>query len=250
MKRVFDLAIAIPALFLLSPVLAILALSIRVSSTGPALFRQQRLGRHGVPFSLYKFRSMSIDAPDLRNADGSAFSSSQDPRVTPLGRILRASSLDELPQLLNVLQGDMSLVGPRPDQVDQLRFYTPEERRKLDVKPGLTGLAQISGRNSISWEQRKALDVKYVEIQSTALDLQILLRTIPYVLIRRGIHSDLRSTSTRHAGMMQAGAPRRGREPALHDLICYGHPDARVDARALAGSLDPEHDSASPANTK
>jgi lipopolysaccharide/colanic/teichoic acid biosynthesis glycosyltransferase len=111
-------------------------------------------------------------------------------RVTRVGRFLRKTSLDELPQLFNVLRGDMSLVGPRPDQVDQLRCYTLTEKRKLLVKPGLTGLAQISGRNNISWQRRKALDVEYVDRQSFWLDLSILARTIPYVLLRRDINTD------------------------------------------------------------
>ncbi len=195
MKRVLDLAIAIPAILALSPILLALAIAIRANSKGPAFFRQQRLGLDARPFSLLKFRSMTTGAPDLRNPDGSAFSSDADPRVTRLGRWLRATSLDELPQLLNVLKGDMSLVGPRPDQVDQLRFYTNEERRKLTVLPGLTGLAQISGRNSISWADRKALDLQYVESRSLSLDLKILLKTIPYVLLRRDIHTRIRPSA-------------------------------------------------------
>jgi lipopolysaccharide/colanic/teichoic acid biosynthesis glycosyltransferase len=194
-KRLLDLALTIPALLLLAPLMIALATAVRLESRGPAVFRQQRLGLGGRPFAVCKFRSMYIDAPDLRNADGSAVASGTDPRVTPLGRWLRATSLDELPQLLNVLRGDMSLVGPRPDQVDQLRFYSPGERRKLEVRPGLTGLAQISGRNSISWTERKALDVRYVNARSLALDLQILFKTIPYVLLRRGIHTDTHPTA-------------------------------------------------------
>jgi lipopolysaccharide/colanic/teichoic acid biosynthesis glycosyltransferase len=132
---------------------------------------------------------MYTNAQDLRNPDGSAYSSDTDPRVTPVGRLLRQTSLDELPQLINVLRGEMSLVGPRPDQLDQLRFYSEQEKRKLLVKPGITGLAQISGRNNIPWERRKALDIEYVERQSFWLDLQILAKTIPYVLLRKDIHA-------------------------------------------------------------
>lgn len=130
-----------------------------------------------------------MNTPDIRNPDGSAFSSSNDPRVTPVGRFIRKTSLDELPQFLNVLVGHMSLVGPRPDQLDQIRFYTKEEERKLLVKPGLTGLAQISGRNLIQWSERKALDVRYVDQRSFWLDMKILFLTVPYVLLARGIHS-------------------------------------------------------------
>jgi lipopolysaccharide/colanic/teichoic acid biosynthesis glycosyltransferase len=132
---------------------------------------------------------MYLNAPDIRNSDGSSYCGEDDPRVTPVGRVLRKISFDELPQLLNVIAGHMSLVGPRPDQADQLRFYSAEEKRKLCVRPGLTGLAQVSGRNSITWERRKALDLEYVNKQSFWLDLAILCKTLPYVLLRRGIHT-------------------------------------------------------------
>jgi undecaprenyl phosphate N,N'-diacetylbacillosamine 1-phosphate transferase len=189
MKRLVDIVGAGVALVVLLPLIAVIALAIRTTSPGPAIFRQRRLGRNGSPFDLYKFRSMRVNAPDVRNADGSAYSGDGDPRVTPFGRFIRQTSLDELPQLYNVMKGDMSLVGPRPDQVDQLRFYDEGEKRKLLVKPGITGLAQISGRNDIPWKMRKALDVRYVEERSLALDFEILLRTIPYVLLRKGIHT-------------------------------------------------------------
>ena len=145
---------------------------------GPVFFRQARLGQHGKPFQIFKFRSMKINAPDIRNEDGSAFSGDDDPRVTKLGKFLRKTSLDELPQFINVLWGQMSLVGPRPDQVDQIQYYTEHEKQKLLVKPGITGLAQISGRNSISWEQRKELDVSYSLNHSVLGDLAILVRTM------------------------------------------------------------------------
>jgi undecaprenyl phosphate N,N'-diacetylbacillosamine 1-phosphate transferase len=188
-ERLRDIIVASVALVLLAPLMALIALAVRLSSPGPALFRQWRLGLNGRPFQLLKFRTMIHNAPDLRNPDGSAYTGVDDPRVTPLGRFLRATSLDELPQLINVLKGEMSLVGPRPDQVDQLRFYTEREKERLKVRPGLTGLAQISGRNRITWEQRKALDVEYVERKSFWLDLVILVRTVPYVLLRKDVHS-------------------------------------------------------------
>jgi lipopolysaccharide/colanic/teichoic acid biosynthesis glycosyltransferase len=140
---------------------------------------------------------MYYNAPDLRNADGSAYTGDDDPRVTRVGRFLRRTSLDELPQLFNVLRGEMSLVGPRPDQVDQFRFYTETEKRKLSVKPGITGLAQIGGRNNISWGRRKALDVEYVDLQSFWLDLSILARTVPYVLLRKDVNTDGNHPSSR-----------------------------------------------------
>ena len=129
------------------------------------------------------------NAPPLRCSDGSAHTGDDDPRITRIGRFLRKTSLDELPQLWNVLRGEMSIVGPRPDQVDQLQYYTEAEKVKLRVKPGLTGLAQINGRNAIPWQARKALDVDYVHRQSLALDVLILFKTIPYVLFRNGVNA-------------------------------------------------------------
>jgi len=202
MTRIRDLLIVSVLLLVLAPVLLLCALAVRRSSPGPVLFGQRRLGQFGRPFYVLKFRSMFLNSADLRNADGSAYTGDDDPRVTALGRFLRKSSLDELPQLFNVLLGDMSLVGPRPDQVDQIRFYSETEKRKLLVKPGITGLAQISGRNNISWEQRKALDVAYVDRQSFWLDLSILARTIPYVLLRKDINAN------DHSPNAQGSAPR------------------------------------------
>jgi lipopolysaccharide/colanic/teichoic acid biosynthesis glycosyltransferase len=188
-KRAVDIAGATVGLALLSPLFIVCALAIRASSPGTVFFRQKRLGRGGRPFLVLKFRTMYLEAPDIRNSDGSSYCGEDDPRVTPVGRVLRLASLDELPQLLNVLAGQMSLVGPRPDQADQIRFYSAEEKRKLCVRPGLTGLAQISGRNSITWGQRKVLDLEYVSNQSLWRDLTILCKTIPYVVLRRGIYT-------------------------------------------------------------
>jgi len=187
MKRLIDVLGAATLLLVLAPLFLLCALAVLLSTPGPVLFRQRRLGLDGADFTLLKFRTMRMNAPDLRNKDGSAYSSKTDARVTAVGRVLRESSLDELPQLFNVLRGEMSLVGPRPDQSDQLQFYTELERRKLCVKPGLTGLAQISGRNGISWKERKELDVVYVDRQSLRLDMSILLRTIPCVLQRKNV---------------------------------------------------------------
>ncbi len=190
MKRLIDVLGSGLLLSLLAPIMLACAASVKMSSPGPVLFKQERLGLRGIGFTLFKFRTMELGAPDLRNPDGSAFSSSTDRRVTKVGNFLRKTSLDELPQLVNIFRGNMSLVGPRPDQIDQLQYYTPLELRKLEAKPGLTGLAQINGRNSISWKQRKELDVVYVEQQSMLLDLSILCKTIPYVLQRRNLHAN------------------------------------------------------------
>lgn len=195
-KRALDVIVSAAFLLALSPVLVVCGLAVWLSSPGPILFRQMRLGIHGQPFRLLKFRSMYDNAPDLRNPDGSAYTSNQDLRVTRVGRLLRRTSLDELPQLVNVLRGEMSLVGPRPDQLDQIQFYTETERQKLSVRPGLTGLAQISGRNNIPWESRKALDVMYIARQSIWLDLAILAKTIPCVLRSCNINSDASDSSS------------------------------------------------------
>jgi len=188
LKRTLDIVVSFVVLTVLSPVLLWIALVVRFTSPGPVFFRQFRLGKEGKPFGCYKFRTMYVDVPDVRNPDGSTYNADNDPRVTRVGCFLRANSLDELPQLINVLGGEMSLVGPRPDQLDQIQYYTEEEKLRLLVKPGITGLAQISGRNSIPWEQRKKLDVEYVAQQSLWLDLKILAATIPYVFLRRGIY--------------------------------------------------------------
>ena len=181
-KRLIDIALSGVALVLLSPLFVLVAIAIRFDSSGSVVFRQRRLGRNGEPFTLYKFRTMIVNAPDIRNQDGSTFNSPGDARVTRVGNVLRRTSLDELPQLFNVLTGAMSLVGPRPDQVDQARFYGDAEWRRSVVKPGITGLAQINGRNAIPWLKRTRIDLEYVSRQSSLLDLRILWQTVPYVL--------------------------------------------------------------------
>lgn len=186
-KRGIDISASLLAITVLSPVYLLIALLIKLDTRGPALFSQKRLGKQARPFECHKFRTMLVGSPDLRNVDGSTFNSENDSRVTRVGRALRKTSLDELPQLFNVLKGEMSLVGPRPDQVDQVKLYTQRELLRLTVRPGLTGLAQINGRNSIPWEERKRLDLDYIERRSLSLDISLLLRTIPYVLIRRDV---------------------------------------------------------------
>ena len=195
LKRLMDVVCSLLGLVLLSPILGGCAIAVVSTSSGPAIFRQRRLGLYGRPFEILKFRTMYVDAPELRNADGSTFSSDHDPRVTKVGRFLRHSSLDELPQLWNVLAGEMSLIGPRPDQCNQLALYTANEHEKLAMRPGLSGLAQISGRNGIAWDQRKRLDCEYVRNWSLALDMRILLLTLPYVLFRRGINNSAATVS-------------------------------------------------------
>ena len=187
-KRVADVALAGLALVVLSPLLALLALLIRIESSGPAIFSQRRLGRWGQVFTIYKLRTMVDGAPMVLNPDGSTRVVDGDPRVTRLGAVLRRWGLDELPQLYNVLRGDMSLIGPRPDHDFQLQNYTEGDYRKLAMRPGMTSLAQVSGRNMLLWRERMALELEYVERFSLWLDLQIAWRTVGIILRGRGVN--------------------------------------------------------------
>jgi len=187
-KRLFDVCMSLSAIIILSPLFLLIVIAIKLDSRGAVIFRQERLCRGAAEFTLYKFRTMIENASDLLNPDGSTFNCRTDNRVTRIGRILRSTSLDGLPQLLNILRGSMSVVGPRPDRVDQEEFYVGDEWKRNLVKPGITGLAQINGRNAITWAERKQLDLEYVARQSLTLDLQILLKAIPYVLGGRNIY--------------------------------------------------------------
>ena len=188
LKRSLDLTVASVALALLSPVLAILACLVRAFHGSPVLFGQQRAGMRGRPFRIVKFRTMTEEL----GPDGILLPDDQ--RLTAFGRFLRSTSLDELPELWNVVRGDMSLVGPRPLPISYLPRYTERERRRHEVRPGITGLAQVCGRNSLSWEERLELDVRYVETRSLALDLRILARTVALVLSRTGISAEGHAT--------------------------------------------------------
>jgi exopolysaccharide biosynthesis polyprenyl glycosylphosphotransferase len=195
LKGSVDRGGAIAALVVLLPLFLALAVWVRLSSRGPALFRQERIGTDGKPFTMYKFRSMYVDAEqrlaDLRalnEGDGVLFKMKDDPRITPAGKWLRRFSLDELPQLINVAIGTMSLVGPRPPLQSEVSQYENDVRRRLLVKPGLTGLWQISGRSDLSWEESVRLDLHYVENWSLALDLVILWKTAFAVLSRKGAY--------------------------------------------------------------
>lgn len=187
-KRILDVVVAAAGLAILSPGLALVALAIRLDSPGPVFFRQQRLGRDGVPFRIWKFRTMRADADVRLDERGNVVNVARDPRHTRMGRFLRSLSLDELPQLINVVSGEMSLIGPRPDLPEALGLYSPEERRKLDVKPGITGLAQASGRNALDAHEKWTLDARYAAEVSLALDARILWLTVGTVLGRRGIY--------------------------------------------------------------
>jgi sugar transferase EpsL len=181
LKRVLDVLGASAALVVLSPLLAVVAVLVRARMGPPVLFRQLRPGREGRPFELTKFRTMT----DQRGPDGALLPDAQ--RLTALGRFLRRTSIDELPELVNVVRGDMSLVGPRPLLMEYLPRYSPQQARRHEVRPGVTGWTQVNGRNALTWEEKFALDVWYVDHRSTRLDLEILGRTVSQVLGGQGV---------------------------------------------------------------
>jgi lipopolysaccharide/colanic/teichoic acid biosynthesis glycosyltransferase len=193
--RVLDLALASLLLVFLAPLFLAIAVAVMLSGPGGAIFRQERVGLHGTTFVMLKFRTMQVDGHHLRDlfrhhdeGNGVLFKIRRDPRVTPVGHVLRRFSLDELPQLINVLRGEMSLVGPRPALPEEVATYTSLVRRRLVVKPGLTGLWQVSGRSDLSWEDSVRLDLQYVEQASLGLNVRILLRTAVAVATARGAY--------------------------------------------------------------
>lgn len=194
LKRLMDVVGAGVGLVVLSPLIFLIACVVVVQMGSPFFFRQERPGLNGKPFQMIKIRTMR----DARDANGELLSDGE--RITWLGRLLRATSLDELPELWNVLKGDMSLVGPRPLLMEYLPLYTPEQARRHEVRPGITGWAQINGRNALSWEEKFALDVWYVDNQSLWLDLKILFLTIVKVFRREGISADGEATMPRFTG--------------------------------------------------
>jgi len=195
-KRGLDLVGALVLLLTLSPIFLLVAVLIRLDSPGPVLFKQTRVGKWGRPFAMYKFRSMYVDAEARKAAlaaqnemaGGVTFKMKDDPRVTRVGRFIRKGSIDELPQLWNVLKGDMSLVGPRPPLPQEVAAYSLSDRRRLDVIPGITCIWQVSGRSAIPFPQQVELDVAYIESQSVWGDIAILLKTVPAVLLGRGAY--------------------------------------------------------------
>jgi len=183
-KRFIDICFALVILVLLWPVLLLVAVVMKLTSKGPVIFKQTRAGRDGKPFVFYKFRTMRTDVDPF----GPSPKSAGDPRLTRIGRFLREYSLDELPQLFNILKGDMSLVGPRPLYVSQISEWDERQKKRLLVKPGLTGLAQVSGRGELTREEKLELDVRYVESASLWLDLKILFRTVALVFARKSVY--------------------------------------------------------------
>ncbi|KRU22856.1 sugar transferase [Psychrobacter piscatorii] len=197
-KRLFDIAAASSALVVLAPVYAVTAYKVKKNLGSPVLFRQVRPGLHGKPFEMLKFRSMK----DAVNADGNVLPDSE--RLTDFGKRLRDSSLDELPELWNVIKGDMSLVGPRPLLMEYLPLYNDEQKRRHHVRPGITGYAQVNGRNAIGWDEKFALDAWYVENQSLWLDIKILAETVKKVVIKDGISAEGEATMPKFTGSMAA----------------------------------------------
>jgi lipopolysaccharide/colanic/teichoic acid biosynthesis glycosyltransferase len=199
LKRGLDILIAASALIVLWPLLAAIAVIIRLNSTGPAVFKQERAGKNGKPFVFYKFRTMRADVDPF----GPSPKLGDDPRLTKIGKFLREYSLDELPQLFNILKGNMSVVGPRPLYLSQIPEWSERQKERLRVKPGLTGLAQISGRGRITREEKLELDVKYVETACLSGDLRIVLATITQVFGRKDIYEERYSRTEYTRGMKQ-----------------------------------------------
>jgi lipopolysaccharide/colanic/teichoic acid biosynthesis glycosyltransferase len=190
MKRAFDILLSVFALLFALPFLAVTAILVRTQLGRPVFFRQKRPGLNGNIFEIVKFRTMTNE----RTPDGQLLSDAQ--RLRPIGRFLRSTSLDELPELWNVLKGDMSLVGPRPLLVEYLPLYNERQTRRHEVRPGITGLAQVSGRNALSWEERFELDVRYVETHTLLMDIAILFKTVKAVLARKGINENAKPGAT------------------------------------------------------
>ena len=207
MKRLFDLLLVILALPVWLPVLAVVAVLVRFKLGTPVFFRQKRPGLHGRIFEMVKFRTMT----DARDAQGQLLPDAV--RLTPFGRFLRSSSLDELPELWNVLKGEMSLVGPRPLLVQYLDRYSERQARRHEVKPGITGLAQVMGRNALAWEEKFEWDVRYVETRSLALDVKILFLTVKAVVFRTGISAAGEATMPEFRGAAVPAAGRTAPDP-------------------------------------
>ena len=194
MKRLFDIAASALMLVLLAPVMLLVAILLRVNMGSPVFFKQKRPGLHGVPFEMFKFRTMT------NTQDGHGQLLDDGARLTRLGKFLRATSLDELPELWNVLKGEMSLVGPRPLLMEYLPIYNEQQMRRHEVRPGITGWAQVNGRNAISWDEKFKLDLWYVDNQSLLLDIRIILLTVIRVFSRKGISAEGDATMPRFRG--------------------------------------------------
>ena len=188
-KRLIDFLLALILLPIFLLLYMVIGFLIKLEDTGPIIYTQKRLGKKGKIFNIKKFRSMKINAPDIRNNDGSTFNSIDDPRLTNIGKFIRKTSIDEIPQIINILIGDMSFIGPRPDLADQYELYTKNEKDKLNVLPGVTGYNQVYHRNSVEWKERILNDLYYVNNVSLVLDLKIFVKTIVVIVLRRGVYN-------------------------------------------------------------
>ncbi len=186
-KRIFDLILAIVALPFWFIILLIIGPIIYIQDKGPIFYNAPRLGKDGRIFKMYKFRSMKVNAPDLRNEDGSTYNSEDDPRLTKIGKFIRKTSLDETPQLLNIIKGDMSIIGPRPDLPEHRELYENNEERKLEVRPGVSGLNQAYYRNTVPWKERIQNDIYYIDHLTMLLDIKIFFKTAVSVLKRESV---------------------------------------------------------------
>ncbi|MBN3554001.1 sugar transferase [Fictibacillus nanhaiensis] len=187
-KRVFDLNLALIALPFWFIILVIIGQIIYFQDKGPIFYNAPRLGKNGKVFKMYKFRSMKMNAPDLRNEDGSTFNAEDDPRLTKIGKFIRKTSLDETPQLLNIIKGDMSIIGPRPDLPEHRELYEGNEERKLEIRPGVTGYNQAYFRNTVPWKERIQNDIYYIDHFSCCLDIKIFFKTVISVLKREDVY--------------------------------------------------------------
>ena len=211
-KRALDVAISTAAMPLVGAVCLVVGPMIKAEDGGPVFYNAPRVGRDGEMFTMFKFRSMRVNSPDLKMPDGSTYNAPDDPRMTKIGAFLRRTSIDEVPQFANVLLGDMSLIGPRPDLLEETELYEGDEGLKLSVRPGITGYAQVYGRNSIPWKSRLALDVHYVRNESFALDAQIFFRTIRNIITQEGIYASDDDVAGKVSVVLAAGetAPEQG----------------------------------------
>lgn len=203
-KRVFDLIIGLLAMPFVLFITVIMTPIIYLNDKGPIFYNASRIGKNGKPFKMYKFRSMMVNAPDIRNEDGSTYNGDDDPRVTKVGRFMRKTSIDELPQFFNVLLGDMSLIGPRPDPLDDMDIYTEYQKKKLAVRPGITGYNQAYYRNSVEQNEKFEHDVYYAENISFVLDVKIFFKTIATVLTHDSVYNDASSLSEEEKTKVQS----------------------------------------------
>lgn len=193
-KRMLDIIFSLILLVPILPIILIFGVLIKVEDGGSIFFLGERLGKDKKIFKMYKLRSMKVNAPDIRNKDGSTYNAADDPRLTRMGKLIRKTSVDELPQILNILKGEMSFIGPRPDLPEHLKYYDGDEVRKLEVLPGVSGYNQAYHRNAVIWKERLKNDVYYVDNVSFILDLKIILRTIFIIILRRGVYNDKTDT--------------------------------------------------------